>query len=94
MAVTITAVLQGATPEQYDQVTREGGIYPENLPDGLIAHYASHNDDGIRIFDVWESREQFDQFMQQLMPTFQNVLGDMPQIQPDEGQLQNVFARK
>ena len=94
MAVTITTVLPGVTPEQYDQVNNDGGISADSLPDGLVAHYASRTDDGLRIFDVWESREQFDAFMQRLMPTFQNVFGDMPQIEPEVAQLHNVFARR
>jgi hypothetical protein len=94
MAITMTTVLQGVTTEQYDRINSEGGISADNLPEGLVAHYASQTDDGMRIFDVWDSRENFDAFMQQLMPTLQNVFGDMPQIEPEVGQLQNVFARK
>jgi hypothetical protein len=94
MAVTITTVLPGMTTEQYDQVNRDGGISAESLPEGLVAHYASRTDDGMRIFDVWESRERFDEFMQRLMPTLESIFGDVPQIEPEVAQLQNVFARK
>lgn len=94
MALTITTVLPGVSEEQYGRVNEEGGISADHLPDGLVAHYASRTEDGFRIFDVWESREQFDAFMQQMMPTLQNVFGDMPQIEPEVAQLHNVFARK
>jgi len=94
MAVAVTAVIPGATTDQYDEINREGGISESSLPEGLVAHYAVKTEDGLRIFDIWQSREQFDQFMERLMPTFSKVLGDVPQMQPEVGELHNVFARK
>jgi hypothetical protein len=94
MAVTVTGVLRGATPEMYDRINGEIGVSPGNLPDGLVAHYATRTDEGIRIFDVWESEEQFDQFMQQVVPAMEKTLGEAPQLEPERGQLHNVFARK
>jgi hypothetical protein len=94
MAVTITGVMQGATPEMYDQINSDAGISETSLPDGLVAHYASRTDDGIRIFDVWESQAQFDQFMQQVMPAMEKAIGSTPQLDIEVAQLHNVYARK
>ena len=55
MAITMTMVIPG-TKDLYDSVNAEMGTDPSNLPDGLIAHYASVTPDGIRIFDVTTDR--------------------------------------
>ena len=52
----------------YDAVSarlREG-VMP---PDGLLVHTAGFTGQGFRIFEVWESREQYDRFVEdRLMP--------------------------
>lgn len=56
------------TTEQYDATIRqleEGGDFP---PAGLEFHCAFMADGGIRVSEVWESREQFDAFGERLMP--------------------------
>ena len=48
-----------ATPEQYDQMLTRLGVDGGNLPTGGKIHIAAKGDDGkIRIFEVWDSREQ------------------------------------
>ena len=48
----------GATPEQYEQVRSKLGV-DENLPPGNQIHIAARADDGtIRIIELWDSREQ------------------------------------
>ena len=95
MPVTVTTHLPGATPEMYEQINRELGMSEHELPDGLIAHYASQTDDGLRIFDVWESREQFEELLARIGPAMEKVAGGQaPQVEPEFGRLQNVFARK
>lgn len=42
------------TPDQYDRLDSEVGADP----DGLIVHVAAKGADGIRIIDVWESKER------------------------------------
>jgi hypothetical protein len=61
MAVAIVMDFPGGTRQQYDQVVARmhlGGL----LPPGAIHHTAGPTDDGWRIVDVWESREQFERF--------------------------------
>jgi hypothetical protein len=56
------------TAEQYDSVGRkleEAGKWP---PEGLLAHVCFAADDGLRVSEVWESREQQERFGEALMP--------------------------
>ena len=44
--------------EEYDRLDREVGPNPE----GLIVHIAAKSGDGMKIIDVWESKEAFERF--------------------------------
>ena len=63
MAVAIEMNFKGATLEQYDEVLKlmglDGGA---PAPPGAIFHWAAKTDDGLRVVDVWESRDVFDKF--------------------------------
>jgi quinol monooxygenase YgiN len=49
----------GATPDQYEQVRSKLGVDENNPPPGGQIHIAAKGDDGtIRVIEVWESREQ------------------------------------
>ena len=66
MAVAVILDFPGATLEQYDQVVElmgftKGGV---GAPGGLF-HWVTKTDDGIRVVDVWESREIFERFAQE-----------------------------
>ena len=65
MAVAIEMKFSGATLDQYDQVIELMGLQSGNIPPGAISHWVSETDDGLRIVDVWESREVFDKFAQE-----------------------------
>jgi hypothetical protein len=61
MAVCLVITVPGGTLDQYDQVRAGLG---EPLGEGQIAHVAGATADGIRVVDVWESRADFDRFVQ------------------------------
>ena len=63
MAVGVVVVFPGGTKEQYDQVISEMGYTKggPGAPGGLF-HWACITDEGVRLTDVWESREQFEEF--------------------------------
>ena len=64
----------GITLDQYDEA-REKVHWEDQLPDGAIFHCASHDGEGMRIFDLWESPEQFQAFVEsRLMPV---IVGEM-----------------
>ena len=55
--------LPGATMEQYDEIVGKMGLTPGGAtPPGAISHWVAKTNDGMRVVDVWESREGFDQF--------------------------------
>jgi hypothetical protein len=66
MAIAVTMDFDGGTVEQYDEVIRRMGFTRggPGAPGGLF-HWIAKTDDGIRVTDVWETREQFDRFAQE-----------------------------
>ena len=54
------------TLDQYDEVIGKMGFSPggPGAPGGLF-HWVTKTDTGIRVTDVWETREEFDQFAQE-----------------------------
>jgi hypothetical protein len=73
MAVAFDATYSGdgATIENYRKILSSmsvspGGKHPGN---GCLFHWATEIPGGFRVTDVWESREQFDEFLQRLGPT-------------------------
>ncbi len=94
MAVTMTVLVSGATPETYDRLNEEMGIDPSNLPQGLVSHYATRTKDGVRIFEVWRSREAFEQFMPRLAAAIEKVTGQPTQLEPEFGELHNVLTAR
>lgn len=66
MAVAVIMDLDGATVEQYDQVIAKMGFSPGGPggPGGLF-HWVTSTDQGLRVTDVWESREAFEKFAQE-----------------------------
>ena len=56
----------GGTLEQYDQVMVKMGLtVGADPPEGSLFHWVAKHDDGIRVTDVWGSRETFDRFAQE-----------------------------
>jgi hypothetical protein len=52
-------------------------------PGGLIIHTAGFTGDGFRIFEVWESREQCEKFMAEVvLPTVMEVTQENPATPP------------
>ena len=88
MAILIRFTPSGMTSEQYNSVgqkLQDGGHWP---PDGLLAHVCFGSSGDLRVSEVWESREQQEQFAETLMPVLQEenvaLTGD-PEILEVEG---------
>ena len=92
MPIVMTAVIP-ASPDMYDAINSEMGISPDNLPGGLIAHYAAPSENGMLLCDVWESKDAFEDFAAgRLGPAMEKVLGDTGGgIKPTVGELYNEF---
>jgi hypothetical protein len=63
MAIAVQQDFPGATIAQYDQVVQKMGFHPggPGAPGGLF-HWVTKTADGIRVVDVWASRDQFEKF--------------------------------
>jgi hypothetical protein len=63
MAVAIDMDFKGATVEQYDKVLELMGLTHGGpaAPHALF-HWVTKTDDGIRVVDVWDSKEAFDTY--------------------------------
>jgi hypothetical protein len=73
---TITRFSQGLGAQQYDAVTEKMG-FPNEPPEGLIFHSAGELEGRFQVFNVWESREHFDQFTRErLRPAQVAVMGE------------------
>lgn len=75
MAVAVQLDFTGATLEQYDEVIKRMGFSPKGPGGpGALFHWIAKTGDGLRIIDVWQSKEQFDSFAQEKIgPITQDV---------------------
>ncbi len=93
MSIVMTAEIP-ASADMYDALSKEMGMSNDNLPKGLIAHYAAPTDNGMLIFDVWESKEEFEDFAASMLgPAMEKVMGGGEGIEPTVGELYNEFHR-
>jgi hypothetical protein len=76
MAVAVVMEFAGATLDQYDEVIAKMGFSPggPGAPDSLF-HWVTQTPDGIRVTDVWERRERFDQFAQEQIGPYAAEVG-------------------
>lgn len=88
MAVGMLLSGEGVTEDMYRQATEKMfGTYPmpeEDSPEGLLLHTAGQSAQGWYIYDVWESPEHFQRFVEgRLGPALQEVVGEGgPQPEP------------
>lgn len=79
MAVAIVLDFAGGTLDQYDQVCARMGLTPGGPgPAGALGHWVMATDDGIRVTDVWQTREQFDTFAAEQIGPLTAELGMAP----------------
>jgi hypothetical protein len=83
MAVGLSLRFTDGTAEQYDAVHAEAGV-ENDPPEGLIFHAAGPIKDGWGILDFWESRAQFDSFMESRIGPAIAALGDAAMPNPPE----------
>ena len=93
---TVMTMRAPLTKEMYDRLNQEMDI-ESNPPEGLMSHHAAAADDEMIIFDVWESQNHFERFMnERLMPAFEKIGGGPPPEggpQPEFAELHNEFHR-
>jgi len=79
MAVGVVLNFPGGTLDQYDQVVQKMGFTPggAGAPGGMF-HWVAKTDDGFRVTDVWQSREQFESFAEEQIGPYTQEVGLTP----------------
>jgi hypothetical protein len=68
MSILVRFAPASLTQEQYDESVRrarEEGIFP---PEGMDFHVCFGEEPSLRVSEIWDSREQWEAFGEQLMP--------------------------
>ena len=66
VGVGVQIDFDGMTIEQYDEVVAHMGFEPRGAgPPGSLFHWVAETEGGIRVTDVWETREDFDKFAEE-----------------------------
>jgi len=91
MSIVVRFTPASLTREQYDGTVRrmrEEGTFP---PDGMDYHVCFGEEGRLRVSEIWDSREQWQAFGEQLMPVLADagiVPGD-----PDVFEVHNIVRR-
>ena len=66
MAIGVVQDFEGGTLDQYDAVVEKMGFTPggAGAPGGL-SHFCTKTDEGFRVVDVWDSKENFEKFAEE-----------------------------
>ena len=77
MAFAIEMDFKGATLEQYDEVMQLMSLDDgtRELPPGALFHWVGKTDDGIRVVDVWETKEDYERFAQEQIGPYSQQAG-------------------
>ncbi len=91
MATVMKMHWPGVSIDQYEQVRKEVN-WEGDVPQGEKFHVAWQAADGLHVLDLWESGEQFQQFVEQrLLPGVQSVgIESQPVVELSEAHA--VFA--
>jgi hypothetical protein len=76
MAVAVEMNFKGATIDQYEQVIGKMGFTHggPGAPHGLF-HWVAQTDDGLRVVDVWDSKEEYERFAQEQIGPYTQEAG-------------------
>jgi hypothetical protein len=91
MAVVVWMEWPEVSEEQYEQMRDEVG-WEQDVPEGVIFHVASFTPDGFRVFDLWESPEHFQRFIDERVAPVVKALGVESQPAVTIAPAHRVFA--
>jgi hypothetical protein len=93
MAVAIIMEFPGATLQQYDEVIKLMGLTPGGAgPAGSLSHWVAATDGGIRVVDVWSTREAFDAFAKDSIGPMTAKVGMSPPSSLEALEVHNTFT--
>jgi hypothetical protein len=80
MAVGVLMNMSGVTQDQYEQLNQKmfgtNVLESSDAPEGLIMHSAGPTPEGWYVYDVWESKDAFQRFVEdKLGPAVQELTG-------------------
>ncbi len=84
VAIGVQILLRSATLEQYDEVAEVLGLLPGSpMPWQGLFHWVTQTPDGIRVIDVWQSRDAFDKFVEEkVVPIYRDIgVTDPPEVE-------------
>ena len=91
MAFITTIDVLGLTPTEYRAILDQMGV-EENPEPGLYLHLTARIEGGYRITEVWDSRENFDAFMEARLAPGAEAIGLQRQMTMTMEPLYNIFA--
>ena len=82
MSIVMIMKFAGITPEQYDE-SRKVVNWEGNVAKGALFHVAAFDKEGLRVTDIWESPQDFDNFVKnRLMPGLAQLgIKQQPQVE-------------
>jgi hypothetical protein len=93
MPVAVEMTFTGVTLDDYDKVISHMGLTPGGAaPPGALFHWVTATDDGVRVVDVWESKERFEEFAEKEIGPGMNAAGVAVQPQTSFHEIHNHFA--
>jgi hypothetical protein len=73
VAIGIYFAVQGMSAAKYDEVIKQLEDAGAGAPAGRTYHCAFEGENGLQVFDVWDSEEAFGAFGETLMPILSNA---------------------
>jgi len=86
MAVVLRFAQQGMTSAKYDEIVRRLEQAGAGAPAGRLYHVCFGDRNNLRVSDIWDSRENFEEFGKTLIPITQE-LG----VDPGEPEVLEVY---
>ena len=81
MAVAVESFFPGATIEQYDAAIAAMGLSAGGEHPAAMFHWVASTGDGIRVTDVYASREDWDRWLSETVaPTVESIGMSEPQV--------------
>ena len=72
---------KGFTKEVYEELRKQVN-WERDVPKGMVSHLATFDEKGMRIADVWESEEEFNNFVQnRIIPAAEKLIETKPKIE-------------
>jgi hypothetical protein len=94
VVLAIQIDIPGVTLGRYDEAVEIAGFLPGGpLPSGALFHWVAKANDGIRIVNVWESREGYDQFAARQAEIIQEIGVDLASIKVEFFEVHNYLGR-